>query len=173
MTNFRVAVLATIAFLAALIALVGAVAAIFVSSDRGMTIVSVVITGLLSLLPTVIVYLKTDAIESKVDAAADTAITAARHAARAERKIDTVQEFVENGGLRRNVVGAIKEAGDDPEIRRRRIETIAEGVKEDRHETGSREAAAYARGVADAMKRWGGEHGEPVEGEDADDQRDA
>jgi hypothetical protein len=109
MANFRVAILMTIAFIALLISVVGTAAAVFDVSDRGMTIISVVITGLLSLLPTVIVYLKADAIETKVDTAADAAVTAAQQAARAERKIDAVHTDVLNGPMRENVKRAISE----------------------------------------------------------------
>ena len=156
--NFRVAVLLTIGFLAFLMAAVAIAAVVFDVNDRGMAIIGVVLAALPTLVTSLIVYLKVDNVEVKADVAARRATAAARRAEVVEGKIDTVQYFVENGGLRQNVVKAIHEAESTPEIQEQRVELTARGVQADRHTTGSREAAAYARGVLDTKNRLQGQH---------------
>jgi hypothetical protein len=151
--NFRVAVLLTIGFLAFLMAAVAIAAVVFDVNDRGMAIIGVVLAALPTLVTSLIVYLKVDNVEVKADVAARRATVAARRAEVVEGKIDTVQEFVVNGGLRSNVVAAIHEAESTPEIQEQRVELTARGVQADRHSIASREANAYARGVLDAEKR--------------------
>lgn len=146
--SFRVAVLGTIAFLAFLMVLVALVAATADVSDRGMAVVTTVLAVLPTLVTSLLVYLKVEGIEAKTD-------QAAVKAAEAAKKAEEIHHDVLNGPMRANVRAAIAEAADDPKIQAKRIETIAKGVQQDRHTTGSREAAAYARGVTDAMKRWG------------------
>lgn len=147
MNNFRVAVLATIAFLALLMVVVALVAAVADISDRGMSVVTTVLAVLPTLVTSLLVYLKVEGIEAKTD-------EAAVRAAQAAKKAEEIHHDVLNGPMRRNVKAAIREAEEDPEIQAKRIEASARGVQQDRHATGSREQAAYARGVMDAMKRW-------------------
>lgn len=107
--GFRIAVLATIAFLALLMVAVAISAAIWDVSERAMTVISVAMTALTGLAGTVVVYLKVDSIEAKTDHAARRASVAADRAAIVEKKVEHVQEFVANGGLRDNVRRALTE----------------------------------------------------------------
>jgi len=157
----RSAALITIALLAVLLAFV-ALAALFAGeiSERTGTIVSSVLGTFATVLAGLLLFLRVETINSKADDAASHAAVAAQKAAVVEEKIDRVHDDVLNGPLRQNVKRAIAEAEADPTIQARRIETTAKGVQADRHELGSREQAAYARGVADALKRWQQERGE-------------
>ena len=96
---------------------------------------------------------KTDTAAVAARAAAQTAAAAARKTEVVEQKVESVRHDIHNDVLIQKVLAAIKQAEEDPEIQELRIETTAKGVQHDRHETASREQAAYARGVADAMKR--------------------
>lgn len=157
----RSAVTLTIGLIAAL--MVGlAVAAMFAGdlSERTSAVVTQVLGSLATVLAGLLLFLRVETVNSKVDEAADAAATAARKAAVVETKVERVHHDILNGGLRENVKRAIAEAEADPEIMERRIETTAKGVQQDRHTTGSREQAAYARGVIDAQRRWQQERGE-------------
>lgn len=157
----RSAALITIGLLAGLLAFV-ALAALYAGdiSERAGGIVSSVLGTFATVLAGLLLFLRVETVNTKVDDAASAATTAARKAAAVERKIDAVHTDVLNGPMRENVKQAIAEAAEDPEIQALRIETVAKGVQQDRHETGSREAAAYARGVLDAQRRWREQHPE-------------
>lgn len=157
----RSAALITIGLIAVLLAVV-ALAALFVGdiSERTGGIISSVLGSFATVLAGLLLFLRVETVNTKVTAAAEKAATAADRAAIVERKVDRVHDDVLNGPLRRNVKQAIAEAQDDPEIVAKRIEITAQGVRHDRHETASREQAAYARGVADAMRRYGPEPSE-------------
>jgi hypothetical protein len=129
-------------------------------SERAGGIVSSVLGSFATVLAGLLLFLRVETINSKADEAASNAAVAAQKAALVETKIDRVHDDVLNGPMRQNVKRAIVEAEADPEVRRRRIENVAKGVQEDRHTTGSREQAAYARGVLDAQKRWQQQHPE-------------
>lgn len=157
----RSAALITIGLIAILLAVV-ALAALFAGdiSERTGGIVSsvlgsfaTVLAGLLLFLRVETVSSKVDSVDNKVDDAAEKADLAARKAASAESKVEQVHHDVLNGPMRATVKRAIAEAEADPAVVERRIEITAKGVQHDRHETASREQAAYARGVQDAMRR--------------------
>ena len=95
-----------------------------------------------------------------MDDVAEKAAVAAEKADDVGRKVDRVHDDVLNGPLRQNVKRAIAESETDPHIVERRIETTARGVQQDRHETASREQAAYARGVTDTIRRFRPDGGE-------------
>jgi hypothetical protein len=152
----RSAALITIGLIAVLLATV-ALAALFVGdiSERTGGIISSVLGSFATVLAGLLLFLRVETVNSKVDDAAERAAVAAQKAAAVERKVEQVHEDVLNGPLRANVKKAIAEAETDPAIVERRIETTAKGVQQDRHSVASREQAAYARGVSDAMKRFG------------------
>lgn len=128
--SFRVAVLATIAFLALLVAVVGVSAAIFDVSDRGMTVISVVITGLLSLLPTVIVYLKVDGLDAKADDAKTEAAAARVEARRAAQIGAETLHDLRNDAVKDKVKQAISE--DRHMLRNRESRELLQSQLEDR-----------------------------------------
>lgn len=150
----RSAALITIGLIAILLAVV-ALAALFAGdiSERTGGIVSSVLGSFATVLAGLLLFLRVETVNSKVDDAAEKAAVAAEKASAVERKVDRVHDDVLNGPMRQNVKRAIAEAETDPEIIEKRIETTAKGVQQDRHETASREQAAYARGVQDAMRR--------------------
>jgi hypothetical protein len=158
----RSAALITIGLVAVLLAIV-ALAALFAGeiSERNGQIVSSVLGSFATVLAGLLLFLRVETVNSKVDDAAERAAVAAQKAAAVERKVEKVHEDVLNGPMRQNVKRAIAEAETDPAIVERRIEITARGVQHDRHETASREQAAYARGVADAMRRQKEREGEP------------
>lgn len=142
-SQFRVAVLATIAFLALLMVVVACVVAIWDVSDRAMNIVSIVLTALPTMVTALIVYLKIDGVGEEVKSgnaeASAIAAMAARNAETAAIKTAAVHHDLLNGGLRENVKRAIQEIEADPEMRARRIENIARGISKDRHDTRRRQ----------------------------------
>jgi hypothetical protein len=146
----RTAALLTIGTLAVLLAVV-ALAALFVGdiSDRAGGIVTTVLGSFATVLTGLLLFLRVETVNTKVDDAAERAAIAARAAAAVESKVEQVHQDVLNGPLRANVKRAIAETQTDPEIVAKRIETIAKGVQQDRHARGSREQAAYARGAMD------------------------
>lgn len=152
----RSAALITIGLVAVLLAIV-ALAALFAGeiSERNGTIVTSVLGSFATVLAGLLLFLRVETVNSKVDDAAERATIAAQKAAATERKLEAVHQDVLNGPLRENVKKAIAEAETDPSIVERRIEITAKGVQHDRHELGSREQAAYARGVTDTMRRYG------------------
>lgn len=101
-------------------------------------------------------------VDRKADLAAVTSGKAAQAAAVAAQKVETIHHDFHNDVLIQKVLEAIKRAEADPEVVERRIDHVAKGVQADRHTTGSREQAAYARGVRDAMQRWQGGTGRPT-----------
>lgn len=157
----RSAALTTIGLITILLAIV-ALAALFAGdiSERTGGIISSVLGSFATVLAGLLLFLRVETVNTKVDDAASKAAVAAEKAASVERKVDQVHEDVLNGPMRANVKRAIKEAEADPEVRKQRIENVAKGVQEDRHATGSREQAAYARGVRDAQRRLEKEPGE-------------
>lgn len=150
----RNTVILTIGLIAAAMVVV-ALASLFAGdiSERAGGIVTSVLGSLATVLAGLLLFLRLDTVSNKVEAVAQKADAV-------EAKVERVHDDVLNGPLRANVKRAIAEAETDPEIVEKRIETTAKGVQQDRHSSASREQAAYARGVTDAMKRWGLE-GEP------------
>lgn len=83
---------------------------------------------------------KIDDAAIKADEAAVKAAIAAERAAVVEKKVDAAHHDLLNGGLRENVKRAYAEIEEDPIIMARRIELAALGVQKDRHEKANREA---------------------------------
>lgn len=150
----RSAALITIALLAVLLACV-ALAALFAGdiSERTGGIISSVLGTFATVLAGLLLFLRVETVNTKVDDAAAQATVAARKAAVVEQKVNQVHEDVLNGPMRQNMKRAIAEAVDDPSLQAKRIETVQKGVQADRHESGSREQAAYARGALDTERR--------------------
>lgn len=92
-------------------------------------------------------------VDRKADLAAVTSGKAAQAAATAAQKVAEVHHDFNNDVLIKKVLQAIKQAETDPEIVEQRIESVAKGVQQDRHATGSAVQKAYAQGVADALRR--------------------
>lgn len=99
-------------------------------------------------------------VDRKADLAAVTSGKAAQAAAVAAQRVESVRHDFDNGFFIQKILAAIKQAETDPEIVEQRIETTAKGVQADRHSLASREQQAYARGVADALRRLNPERGE-------------
>lgn len=129
--GFRVAVLVTIAFLALLMVSVALTASIYDVSDKGMTVIGIVLAALPTLITSLLVYLKIDNVEVKADHAARRATVAAKRAEVVESKVDAVHHDVLNGGLRDNVKRAISE--DRHDLRQRET---AERMREQLRERG-------------------------------------
>ena len=168
----RSAVIGTIALIVLVMGVI-AVAAMFAGDipERSGGIIATVLGGFATVLAGLLLFLRMDTVNAKVDEAAveakdarAEAQRAAVNAAVAARKTQEVHYDILNGGLRENVKKALVEAETDPTIRAARIENVQRGVQADRHTSGSREQAAYARGVADAMKRVRRERGEEADG---------
>jgi hypothetical protein len=157
----RTAALLTIGLLAVLLAVV-ALAALYAGdvSERAGAIVTTVLGSFATVLAGLLLFLRVETVNTKVDDVAEKAAVAAEKADDVGRKVDRVHDDVLNGPLRQNVKRAIAEAETDPHIVERRIETTARGVQQDRHETASREQAAYARGVTDTIRRFRPDGGE-------------
>lgn len=138
----RSATLITIGLLVVLLAIV-ALAAMFAGeiSERAGGIVTSVLGTFATVLGGLLLYLRMETLNSKVDTAAEKATVAAKKAEAVESKVDSVHHDILNGGLRDNVVKAIKQAEDDPQVQTRRIDNVAKGVQRDRHELKSRKAA--------------------------------
>lgn len=136
----RSAVIVTIGLIAALMVGV-AVAALFAGdiSERAGGIVTSVLGSLATVLAGLLLFLRVETVNTKVDDAAEQAAIAARRAAVVEQKVERVHHDVLNGPMRENVKQAIHEAEDDPAIRAKRIENVARGVSKDRHDKKNRE----------------------------------
>lgn len=149
----RSAALVTIGLIAALMVGV-AIAAMFAGdiSERTGTIVTSVLGSLATVLAGLLLFLRVETVNSKVDDAAERASIAAQKAAAAEQKLDRVHHDVLNGPLRENVKKAIVEAETDPEIVEHRIEITAKGVSKDRHDKANRDAARQAREQLEARR---------------------
>jgi hypothetical protein len=136
----RSAVIVTIGIIAALMVAM-AIAAMFAGdiTERQGAIVTSVLGSLATVLAGLLLFLRVETVNGKVDDAAEQAAIAAQKAAAADRKIEQVHQDVLNGPLRENVKQAIAEAETDPEIVERRINTTARGVQRDRHDKAQRE----------------------------------
>jgi len=150
----RTAALVTIGLIAVLLACV-ALAAMFTGdiSERVGGIVTTVLGSFATVMAGLLLFLRVETVNAKVDDAASNAEIAAKRAKEVESKVERVHEDILNGGLRENVIRAIRETETDPEIVEQRANNAARGVKMDRHETLSREQAAYARGLRDALRK--------------------
>lgn len=106
----RSATLITIALLAMLLAFV-ALAALFAGdiSERAGGIVTSVLGSFATVLAGLLLFLRVETINTKVDDAASHASVAAQKAAVVEEKVDSVHHDMLNGGLRQNVKKAISE----------------------------------------------------------------
>lgn len=106
----RSAALITIALLAVLLALV-ALAALFSGdiSERASAIVTTVLSSFATVLAGLLLFLRVETVNSKVDEAAERAALAAQKAAVVETKVEKVHHDILNGGLRENVKKAISE----------------------------------------------------------------
>jgi hypothetical protein len=144
----RSAALITIALIAVLLAVV-AMAAVFAGdiSERAGGIVTTVLGTFATVLTGLLVVVRLETVNSKADVAAEKAEVAAEKAGAVADKVDQVHQDVLNGPMRQNVKEALRESEDTL------VETVAKGVRQDRHSLASREQAAYARGVADARQR--------------------
>ena len=140
----RSATLITIALLSGLLAFV-ALAALFAGdiSERAGTIVTTVLGSFATVLAGLLLFLRVETINTKVDDAANHASAAAEKADRAAKMTETVHQDMLNGGLRENVKKAISE---------------------DRHYLRNRMAAEYAREQLEA--RGQPRRRDPQEGED-------
>lgn len=106
----RSAALLTIALLAVLLAVV-ALAALFAGdiSERAGGIVTSVLGSFATVLAGLLLFLRVETVNSKVDEAAELAAIAAQKAAEVENKVERVHSDVLNGPLRENVKQAISE----------------------------------------------------------------
>lgn len=106
----RSAALVTIGLLAVLLAAV-ALAALFAGdiSDRAGQIVTTVLGSFATVLTGLLLFLRVETVNTKVDGAAEKAAVAAERAALVETKVELVHHDVLNGGLRENVKRAISE----------------------------------------------------------------
>lgn len=150
----RTAALASIALIAVLLAAV-ALAAMFSGeiSERSGGIVTTVLGTFATVLAGLLLFLRVETVNAKVDDAATHAETAARKAEVVERKVETVHHDLLNGGLRANVKQAIREAEQDPDIRENRISNVARGVLKDRHEQATRDTVTVNRAELDDLRR--------------------
>ena len=150
----RTAALITIGLIAVLLASV-ALAAMMTGdiSERVGGIVTSVLGSFATVMAGLLLFLRVETVNAKVDDAASNAEIAAKRAQVVESKVESVHHDLLNRGLRANVIQAIRETETDPEIVEQRASNAALGVKMDRHETLSREQAAYARGVRDAIRQ--------------------
>lgn len=121
----RSAALITIGLIAVLMAFV-ALSALFTGdiSERAGAIVTTVLGSFATVLAGLLLFLRVETVNTKVDDAAEKAAIAAEKAARVETKVEAVHHDVLNGGLRENVKRAISE---------------------DRHDLRNREAAEQVR----------------------------
>jgi hypothetical protein len=136
----RSAVIVTIGIIAALMVSM-AIAALFAGdiTERQGAIVTSVLGSLATVLAGLLLFLRVETVNGKVDDAAVLAAVAAQNAAAADRKIAQVHHDVLNGPLRQNVRQAIEEAEADPAIIEQRIDNAAKGVSKDRHDKRQRE----------------------------------
>jgi hypothetical protein len=136
----RSAVIVTIGIIAALMVAM-AIAAMFAGdiTERQGAIVTSVLGSLATVLAGLLLFLRVETVNGKVDDAATAAVIAAEKAAAADRKIEQVHQDVLNGPLRENVKRAILEAEDEPALQEQRIETTARGVQKDRHDLRQRQ----------------------------------
>lgn len=136
----RSAVIVTIGVIAALMVSV-ALASLVASdiSERAGSIITSVLGSLATVLAGLLLFLRVETVNNKVDDAASHAANAARKAESVETKVDKIQHDVLNGGLRDNVKRAISE---------------------DRHALRNREASVQARAQIRARKL---ARGEPVD----------
>jgi hypothetical protein len=106
----RGAVILTIGLLAVLLAVV-ALAALFAGdiSERAGAIVSTVLSSFATVLAGLLLFLRVETVNSKVDDVAERAAVAARKAADVETKVEQVHHDVLNGPMRENVKQAISE----------------------------------------------------------------
>jgi hypothetical protein len=130
----RSAVIVTIGIIASLMVAM-AVAAMYAGdiTERQGSIVTSVLGSLATVLAGLLLFLRVETVNGKVDDAADKAAIAAQKAAAADLKIERVHHDMLNGGLRENVKKAISE---------------------DRHDKANREAGPDARAqMEDRMRR--------------------
>lgn len=156
----RGAVIVTIGLIAALMVGV-AVAALFAGdiSERAGGIVTSVLGSLATVLAGLLLFLRVETVNGRVetlDQKADDAVIeaaaarreaqrAATNAAVAAQKTAEVHHDILNGGLRENVKRAVREVEADPAIVEQRIEITQKGVQRDRHDKAQRDTVDLAR----------------------------
>lgn len=140
----RSATLITIGLLAVLLAVV-ALAALFAGdiSERAGAIVTTVLGSFATVLAGLLLFLRVETVNTKVDDAAEQAAAArleaqraAMNAASAARKTEAVHHDLLNGGLRENVKKAISEDRHE-KAQRDTIEQNRERIEELRRQRGS------------------------------------
>lgn len=129
----RSAVIVTIGLIAALMVAV-ALAAMFAGdiSERTGGIVTSVLGSLATVLAGLLLFLRVETVNNKVDDAAERAAIAAQKAAAVEHKVEQVHHDVLNGPMRENVKKAISE---------------------DRHAQRNRDTVTINRDALDELKR--------------------
>jgi hypothetical protein len=159
--TIRGAAIATIA-LTILLSTVIALAAMFAGdvNERSIDIVKTVLLSFGGLLTGLLIFLRLETLSGKADSAASHAAAAAQKAAVVETKVDTVVHDIRNDVLRRKVFDAIKEAEHDPEIQRIRVQNIATGVQQDRHDKAQRDTISQNQERYDDMKSRRGAEGD-------------
>ena len=133
----RSAALITIGLIAVLLAIV-ALAALFAGeiSERTGGIVSSVLGSFATVLAGLLLFLRVETVNTKVDEAAEKAAIAAQKSSAAERKVEAVHHDLLNGGLRENVKRAISE---------------------DRHEKANRDTVTINKDALEELKRRAGQ----------------
>jgi len=137
----RIAVLLTIGLLAVLLTCV-ALATLFAGdiSERSGAIVSTVLGAFSSTLAVLLLFLRVETVNGKVDEAASKATLAADKASVVETKVDRVHEDMLNGGMREN---------------------IRKAISEDRHAQRNRDTVTLNRAELDELKRRAAERERP------------
>lgn len=137
--SFRVVIVAGVVVVSILGVIAFAVVLSGELTDRSIVVLTAILGFLGPTIASLLVLLRVDATSAQTD--------------RVQQKVEDVQEFVANGGLRENVKKAIIESESDPAIREQRIDNVAKGVSKDRHDTKNREAGAQARAQLEARRR--------------------
>lgn len=138
----RSATLLTIGLLALLLAVV-ALAALFAGeiSERAGGIVTTVLGSFATVLAGLLLFLRVETVNNKVDVAAEKAMVAVATAAAVDERVQQVHHDMLNGGLRDNV---------------------RQAISEDRHAQRNRETVQINKAELDELKRRAGKPMEPL-----------